>query len=451
MGERLKVRRWLLAVLLVAVVAGAAWGVSRVWAARGARQVQSQAEPFRIVRVERGQIRQTVTAIGNLEPATVVEIRTPRAGFVSRVPVREGQTVSVNQVLVELEATDQAVKLKQAEADLLSARANLDKLLAGPDPAELAAAESSVEQARLTLTDAERAHQRNLALAKVGGIASQQVQESASKLEAARLQLRTAEEKLRQLKSAPREPDVAVAKAKVAQAEAAVAAARRELEASQIRTPIAGTVLTLEVQTGQAISNNAAVATVADLTRMKARVPINEMDVPLIQVGQRATVELDALPGRRFNGRVVEVAQQGVVRDNIVSYEVVIELRNEDGALKPGMTANATILVGEKQDVLVVPSEAVVERGGTTMVLVPQDGQPRPVPIRTGLRTDTQVEVLEGLTEGQRILIPTMAAGPGPGAGAGGNQMRMLVGPGGMTGRFIGGGAPRMNNRGGGR
>ena len=139
---------------------------------------------------------------------------------------------------------------------------------------------------------------------------------------------------------------------------------------------------------------------------MKVKILINEIDVPEVEKGQKAVVTLDAFPNQQFEGKVTTIAPEGKIVENIVVFETTIELPNPDNILLSGMTAEAEIIIKSKDNAIIIPLEALEERGGKAQVLVKgPDGQPVQKEVKTGLRSDTQVEIEEGLQEGEEVSI----------------------------------------------
>lgn len=169
---------------------------------------------------------------------------------------------------------------------------------------------------------------------------------------------------------------------------------------------------------------------VISLGQMEVSFPVDEVDIAKVKIGQEASVTVDSLPDKVFKGKVMEIAEEGEVTNNVSSFDVTIALENGAGFLKSGMTANVTIEVAKKDNALLVPIEAIQERNGKKFVIVPAGGdnqQGRKMqPIEVGLTNDTYAEITKGLKEGDAVLMsvqsdsssnnqPPMMGGPGMG------------------------------------
>ncbi len=196
-----------------------------------------------------------------------------------------------------------------------------------------------------------------------------------------------------------------------------------------VRSPIGGTVEWVHVTVGARVQPGWGVAAIFDQRRMHLHMMIDELDVIHVKEGLETEITVEALPGRRWKARVLRVDMQGKTEDGIAQYGVMMEV--EDTAdLKPGMTAHAIIPVAEKEDVLLIPIEAVFEHDGQTMVEVMDGGKPRAVPVTLGLVNDRLAEVREGLAEGQRVVTggPADRLDRDPAAGTpGGDQPGPLL------------------------
>ncbi|HHV61265.1 MAG TPA: efflux RND transporter periplasmic adaptor subunit [Firmicutes bacterium] len=389
-------------IIAVAVITGIL-GWQRVHNNRNNKQASLTSMEEIPVRI--GDVTAAVSALGNLEPYMRVEVKSEVVGKIEKVFVKEGDSVKKGQPIARIDPGDLLFKLKQAEAGYLSARAKLNKLLAGPDASDLAQAETSYEQARISLEDARKQLSRDEALFRTGAISEQQFQDSRSRVKLSEQQFLAAKEKLESLRRGANKEDIEVARAELTQAEANLDSIRSQVNSLTATAPMDGTVTSVEVEVGDLVNEETPLAVVADLTKMKAVVPVNEIDIPKIVPGQQVVITLDALPGQRFQGKVSSVGHEPQIKDNIVTYEVTASIPNSGGKLKGGMTADVTVVLQSKKDVLVVPVEALHERRGQTMVLVPGESGPVPKPVRVGLRNDSVAEIVDGLSQGDRVLV----------------------------------------------
>jgi HlyD family secretion protein len=233
--------------------------------------------------------------------------------------------------------------------------------------------------------------------------------------------------------------EVRSASAQILRAREELQEAKDRLAETEIRAPIAGTVLERTVQPGQivasgtnAVNGGTTLLKVADLSKMFVRVKVDEVDVARIQPGLRAALTADALAGQTFEGKVARVSPQGKIESNVTVFEVLVEL-GDDGkrALRPAMTANVEIEVAKRAGAVLVPLRAVrtSKKEGGKVVVVEGQG---PRVVQTGIADSRDIEIVGGLQEGERVVLPGGGAGGArdgqrPQGGAGGqNPMRNM-------------------------
>lgn len=241
---------------------------------------------------------------------------------------------------------------------------------------------------------------------------------------------------------------VGAAQAGVQQAQANVAYWQAQYNKTIIRTPISGTITTLSTQQGETVAAGLAaptLVTVVNLNKLQVDAFVDESDIGSLHVGQQAIVTVDAYPNKQFPGTVVKIASGGTLQQNVVTYDTTIALANPGGLLKPSMSATVSIIVGNHQNVVVVPIEAVKYAGTTPVVYVVNGEKITPHRVMTGASDDSNTEIRRGIKPGDTIVLagyPPSNSGPrggifGPGGGGGGRPA------GGGGGGAAGGGAGR--------
>jgi HlyD family secretion protein len=423
------VKKVFLMVVSVVVVFLAGCGMPGNRSQQGASQ-QNAPQVLPGVRVVRGEITESVSELGTLEPLDRVDVKLVEAvaasgGKIKRILVKEGDLVRKGQPLVELDTEDLEINRVSAEASLRSARAQLAQVMERPTEVELRQKEYSYQQALIEYQNAKTTLERSEKLFASGGISKEDLENSRQNLELKEQALRVAEAELRRTRELPDENDVAIAQSAVARAEAELRSIQKKIDSSTIASPIDGTVIDINVREGEMVSVGETLVTVADLKTMKAVIPVNEVDIPKVKPGQKAIAKLDAFPGQEFTGTVVSTSQKETIAENVVTYETIIYLDNAQGLLRSGMTVDVEILCQSKENVLVIPFTALQEEGGKTYVLVKKgekDTEKRPVEV--GLRSETMVEIVEGLKEGEEVVAAlgrkpeaTSSQRGGPGAG----------------------------------
>jgi len=308
-----------------------------------------------------------------------------------------------------------------AQSQVNSAQQNIS-LVTEKVKADLQAAQDQVSQAQATVEGAQAA----LTSAQAGTYTDKA---RAADVATAQAQVRQAEASLK-LALGNTTQDV-IKKQSIAEAGEALAIAehqvdyyKAQLDKTLIRSPISGTVLQLASQQGETLAAGLSAPTliiVADLNRLQVDAFVDETDIGKIKLGQDVEVRVDAFSKRSFPGKVTKVASGSTIQQGVITYDVTIGIEDKRHQLKPDMTASVTIQTGKREGVLLVPSEAVKvsTRGSTVNVVTMKDGKKTAVPhkVKTGGSDGTNVEIREGLNEGDTIVLAGGEDGPKRGPG----------------------------------
>lgn len=439
------------AIVLVVAVIIAGW---YLYGRDQQQRVAAVPAGYLVAPVERGPIEAVVSASGSIEAARSQALSFAVSGTVAEVLVTDGESVSAGQALARIDTTDLELNLKQAQAALAISEAQLRRAQTAPSEQEIAAARAAVESARAGLAELRRGPtEREIELAKLaidqaknslwaaqgnrdaikgnplssggsGDAAEAQVLNaelavrqaeinyaqlleppSAAAVMQAELQVAQAEANLATLLSSPSAEDLAVAEAQVAQARVGVETAMNSLNRAVLRAPFAGEVSSIDVHPGDTVAPGTPVATLIEPRSYHIVVTIDESEIGQIAVGQEAAVALDAYPEETLQGRIARVELVGTLTQGIVTYDVTVEMEPTDLDIRPMMTAAVDIVVDRKEAVLLVPSRALRRDGQGRYVEELRNGVPARVPVVTGLSSAQYTEVLDGLEEGQEIII----------------------------------------------
>ena len=362
---------------------------------------QQAASSYQTASVTRGALTQAVTATGTLNPVVNVQVGSQISGNIAKLFADFNSQVKAGQVVAQIDPAVFQATVTQTEGDLASA------------------------QALLELARANAARTQDLV---------QKQNSSRQDLDQAMANLHQAE-----------------ATVKIKQG--ALDKARVDLEHCTITSPIDGMVISRNVDVGQTVAASLqapVIFTIAnDLSKMQIDSNVAEADVGVVSVDQNVDFTVDAFPQQVFHGKVVQVRNAPITVQNVVTYDTVIGVTNPELKLKPGMTANVSVIIAQRENVLQIKNAALRYRpadatpaparspggasgsrpagprdgGGraprserTVYVLSNTSGKPKPVQIKTGISDGVQTEVLEGLKEGDRVvtadLTATAAASP---------------------------------------
>jgi HlyD family secretion protein len=357
----------------------------------------------------RDVFRSYVTASGEILAERYAEIGSSVMGRVVELPVAEGQTVAAGDLLARVDPVQARSELEAAEAVIraLEAEALSAQEQVVSSRAELELAEAQARESTANLERLETLFERELI--------------STSELDTARAVAESRDAQVRAARAAIARAERAqeAAERRISQARAQADRARDLLQKTAIESPISGVVSSLQVRQGEMVvigiqnQPGTVLMTVSDLSELNAEVKVAEADVLRVEVGQPATVTLEALPDREFEGRVTEVGASALPQLTAGAaareFRVEIRLVDPDPGIRPGLTCDAEILVGEERDVVVVPLQSVVirrqEEGQDVRgVFTVDGGEARFTPVETGMIGGLDIEV-EGLGAGTEVIV----------------------------------------------
>jgi len=340
---------------------------------------------FRTEKVIKGDIVSMVTATGTVNAVTTVLVGTQVSGTVKEIYADFNTKVKKGQLIARIDPATFEAQVAQARANLLAARANLEK-------------------SEATLVDTKRTMERNRELLSKNLIAQSDLDTAETNYETSKAQ-------------------VSVSKSQVAQTEAALRIAESNLGYTKIISPVDGVVISRNVDVGQTVAASFQTPTLftiaEDLTKMQIDASVDEADIGSIVSGQDVEFTVDSYPDITFHGNVSQVRNAPITVENVVTYDVVIKVDNPELKLKPGMTANVSIILMKKSGVLKIPNAALrlnlsEREKGKTMpkgrgVWVLEKGKPQRVSISTGISDGSYTELVSGeISEGQEIIVESL-------------------------------------------
>ena len=346
-------------------------------------------------------VEQTVTAPGNLVNVNQADVQMPATGRLSAVNVRVGDAVRKGQVLAELDP----VTTTQAQLDLLEAQEELDKLQKRRTSLDYPrATDDFIKDLRKQLKAAKRAVSE-LNDASRGAEDPMLRSQLLANLATAKENQKSLESKLNWYTSNPTENEIIAADSELALAQAKYAAAKAVLESLQIKSPITGIVFEAAAESGQTYQAETALFKIGDPKALEVIANVTEEDYPIISVGQSVEVYFDARPNVTVTGTIDRIIPKRIEGDR-PRYNIYITLNEVPDGLADGMTSDAAITIEERTGVLCLP-RSVVRASGidevSLKVWTNQSTETRTVTI--GLRGDSDVEILSGLSEGEQVII----------------------------------------------
>lgn len=362
--------------------------------------------PVELREVTRGDLVETVVASGRVMTPQRVSVGAVIADRVTRIPVEEGQSVHLGDVLIELDNRDELAAVTEAQAAVAQAEAKLRQLR----EVGLPASNETLLQAQANLALAQRQYERNVQLLDKGYISQAALDDAKRNLDVAQSQLKSA--RLQVETNAPTGSDYRMAQTTVAQAQAALAAANVRLEQTVIRAPADGVLIARNVEPGDVASSGKELMVLAPAGETQIVVQIDEKNLSQLKLGQKALASADAYPRERFAAELFYInpgidAQRG-------SVEVKLRVPSVPAYLRQDMTISVDVEVARRSAAVIAPADAVFDMVGKhPWVLAIVDGHAVKRPVTLGVKGEGRVEILDGAAPGDR-LVPA-AAGVSPG------------------------------------
>ncbi len=331
---------------------------------------------------DRGDIRATVSATGTVNAVTTVLVGTQVSGTIRQLFVDYNSTVRKGQLLAQIDPSSFEAQSAQASANLSLAKANLEK-------------------SKVAVRDTITTFERNKILFAKNFISKSDLDTSETNYLSALAQIKASE-------------------AQVQQARAALNLANTNLRYTQILSPVNGTVISRSIDVGQTVAASFQTPTLfniaQDLTKMQIETSVDEADIGSIKTNQPVTFTVDAYPDQTFKGNVSIIRNAPTTVSNVVTYTVIVQVDNPDLKLKPGMTANVSIIIDDKKNILRIPNAALrvkisdkeltakTPKGPGIWVL--EGKKPKRIPLTVGIRDNRFTEVLSGnITERSAIIV----------------------------------------------
>jgi HlyD family secretion protein len=355
--------------------------------------------------VQRTRLISAISSNGKVEPITPHVLRAQVPTFVLRVHATEGQAVRRGELLAELDGAEARSHLARARAELIAAEDQLRAARAGGPAAELARIESELRKAEAELARLARQHEALERLATQQAATREELDRAAAALTAARAD--------RDRLVSERDELARLARLDLERAEHLVNRSRNEIRSweekarsTRVTAPVDGTLYSLPVRDGDFVPTGNVIAEVAELSRVRVRAFVDEPELAPLELGQRVEITWDASPGRTWQGTTEQLPRQVVPRGTRSVGEVLCTVDNAELELLPSVNVNVRILVRDRENTLVVPRGAVRGPADARHVFVVEDGRLSRRAVRVGISNIESFEILEGLREGERVVLP---------------------------------------------
>lgn len=373
--------------------------------------------------VKKGTVAKTIPATGTIEPVSTVSLSFENAEVIKKIYVKVGDHVTTGQLMAEQEEDDLQAQVTQSSASLKSAAAKLTALQDGSTREEIIKAEVSVSTAKAAYDQAKANLDRYQKLFDAGAVSQADLDSANNSYVSADGNLRQAEATLQTTYDGATAEELAAAEATYESSSTQLKMAQKELTGAKMTSPMNGIVSEINGGEGQRAtannnttsSTNGFMALISEALQVDAQV--NEADIGSLKIGQTADLTVNSFPNKTFTGKVSSISPIATTVSNVQVYNTVIQLDNNQTGLKAGMPATITIIVDKSENTLTVPKGAVTyaakqagNGGGKNVIVIDKSGNMETRPVELGLSDSSSYEVLEGLNEGETVIIGTGTA-----------------------------------------
>ena len=412
-GPRRGLPGWAWKLLVAAVAVGAA---GLLWRGAGPQAV----DVARLTTIEVKEAATVLVAGGYVVAHHKIQLGSKVVGRVAWIGVEKGDRVKKDQVLVRLDNTEYRAQVEQARGALQAAAARLAQLQTGSRPEEIQQARARADETEANLRNAQTNYDRTRGLDRDGVVSKQELDRARDQLDMARAQAEQARKNYELVHQGPRREEIDQGRALVEQARGALRYYETMLDATEIRSPIDGTVLERLVETGEMVTTmfvgetgaKSSVVSLADLNDLQVEVDISQTEFARVSLGQPCAVVPDAFPDRRYRAVVAEIAPQANRQKATV--QVKVQVKNPDAYLRPEMNARVSFedpRAGQASvRQLLAPRSALFQADGKSAVMAVENGRAVIKPVTAGEEVGGSVRITSGLSGDETLVVGSPAA-----------------------------------------
>ena len=365
----------------------------------------SQRVHVKTVPVTRGDVRLTVSTVftGSVVSDREATLSFQIGGQLRSLEVQDGGTATGGESLAHLDDVEAKAQVMLAQANLQAVQAQLQRAKLTL-PLEDSQVRAEITQSQASLEHASSTYRRWQDLYTKGAVARQQVEEAQMRYDMAKSRYDAARAAL--TRNAAKQQEIAAAEATVKQMEASLQMARIRLDQTVLRAPFTGLVTRTFAHVGEFVGIGKPILHLVDPSSLYLKAVVDEADALRVRLGQRALVTMDALQGKKLEGRVADISPViSSARQESRTSEVKIQLEDSSIPLKPGFSADIEIIVQEVPNVLMLPTHVILERERGKYVQIVSNGRLQERPVQVGASNWDFTEVTAGLQEGERVII----------------------------------------------
>jgi multidrug efflux pump subunit AcrA (membrane-fusion protein) len=358
--------------------------------------------PVEVAVLQKGSLTRRLQLTGTVVPEAKVDVFSKVSGILEAIEVEQGDTVKADQIIAIVEREEREARLQESKAALDVLKAGWAQMETGPRPEEIAQAEELVRQTEARWKNSLDNYKRLKTLKERDFISQQHLDEAMLRVTLSEAEHNSAKEKMTLLRKGARQEDRDALLAQIRQAEATVKLAEINLKNATIRAPIGGIISERFLDRGAFVSTTTPLTRIVAMDMVKVVVPVVESELAQLRPGADAEIHVDTYPDELFRGSVVRISP--TVDPESRAADVEIQVNNHDHRLKPGMFARVSIVMQQRDRVLLLSKDSLVRENGPPRVFVYDNGKASIQEVRLGLEGEQYVEVLTGLQDGDEVI-----------------------------------------------
>ena len=411
------VRPLILLVILVIAVGGGYFAYTQYADSQAAAAAIAAQKNIQYATVSRGTLSASVSAVGSIVPVSTARLSFRAAGVLRDVNFKVGDVVKAGDVLAKLDTVDLELALATAMTNLDNAKIRLQQSSTGPTAEDARIARANLDKSANNLAKAQSDYDKVAWMPNVG------MTTQAAALQTATLDYQIALANYAKAVKGSTDLDLALLQNSVKLSEIQLETAKRNLGNATVVAPIDGVISTVGANPGEPVGTNTVMFNIICLQSLRVDANVDETDMVKLAVGQPVSVTLDSISGLALPAVVTAIAPNSTNQSGVVTYQIQMTLSKGDPRLRAGLTATASVIVQQKDNVLMVPNRAISVSRNVRSVQLRSNGTTAPKQVTVGMSNDSFTEIAAGLNEGDQVAIITTATNqPLSGGTFGGGQ-----------------------------
>jgi len=360
--------------------------------------------PVRAFQARQSNLKPSIDVVGSLVaiPERMTSVSPQIAGWIQTIRVVEGDRVRKGEELLHLDPRMAEADLAKNSAAVKEKAAIVERLKRGPRSEEIEMARHDAHKAQIAMQALHGEVAALKSLRASNEVSAVQFRKTESLLQVAEAECASVAAKLKLLQAGTRPEEIAEAEACLEAAQAERATAKLSVELCKVTSPLDGTITQLAARQGMYVDRTATLATIVDLSQVFLQIRVPSAYLATVHVGAKVDVQVTSLPEKTYQGTIARISGQADAATGNV--DALALVGNQDGLLRPGLACRGRLWLPELANVLAVPVAVIADHAGTSVVTVIRDGKAHEIEVKLGLKTEDQVQILQGLLPGDWVV-----------------------------------------------